>query len=124
MANTDVKIGLQGELFVPDVFAVNISPGDSITFYADPDLATSLCMQARTAAILSPRPELTVTIAAGQSVQFHFEAAEPGLYCILTLSADWPYPSRISCGSEPATILKIKPGPMQVWSGPQDATGT
>jgi hypothetical protein len=125
MATTEVRISLQGDLFVPSVSSVSIVPGDSVTFFADPDLATNLNMTGETAAILSPQPGLTVTIPAGYWKTFEFSAAAPGLYCILTQSAECSYPNTISCGSDgTSTVLSIKPGPSQSFSGPDDDTKT
>jgi hypothetical protein len=120
MATTDVRITQQGDAFVPDVSSVPIVAGDNIRFYADPDTQTNLCMKAETAAILFPRPELTVEIAAGDSIAFAFSetAAPPGNYCIVTQASDWPYPDNISCAFRGGAVLSIEPGSPPDYSGP------
>ena len=120
MATTEVRISQQGDVFVPNVPAVSIVPGDRVTFFADPDTQTNLCMTGDTAAILSPQPNLTVMIAPGGSTTFRFSAATPGNYCILSQGPDWPYPDTIDCGSGSSAILAIRPGPPPIYSGPDD----
>src|SRR5437870_303326 len=121
MATTEVRISQQGDVFVPDVSAVSIVPGDRVIFFADPDTQTNLCMTADTAAILSPQPNLTGTIAPGDSTTFQFCAATPGNYCILAQGPDWPYPDTIDCGAGGnSAILSIRPGPPPKYSGPDE----
>jgi hypothetical protein len=125
MANTDVRITQQGEEFVPDVFTVPVFSGDTVTFYGDPDSQTNLCMTAATAAILSPQPDLTVTLAADGNIAFTFTAAAPGKYCIITQSADWPYPSNIFFGSDDSAVLSISVGrPAMKFSSPDTVPQT
>jgi hypothetical protein len=120
MATTDIKIKQQADFFVPDKSSVPIVTGDSVTFYADPDAQTNLCMTSDTAAILSPTPDVTVMIAPGDSVSFQFASAGPGFYCILAQSADWPYPDQIDCGSAgSAAVLLIRPNKQKPYSGPE-----
>jgi hypothetical protein len=118
MANTDVRITQEGDEFVPDISSVPIVAGDTVTFLADPDSDTELCMKTETAAILSPTPALTVSIPAGESTQFTFAAADPGYYCVLTQSPDWPYPDPFSCASDIGRVLAIQPGTPPNYSGP------
>lgn len=121
MATTEIRIFQQGDVFVPNVSAVPIVPSDSITFYADPDTQTNLCMTGDTAAILSPHPGLTIMIPPGDLATFQFSAGAPGDYCILTQGPDWPYPDTIDCGAGGSrAVLAIRPGPPPKYSGPDD----
>lgn len=125
MATTEVRITQQGNLFVPNVSAVSIVTGDSVTFFADPDTQTNLCMAGGTAAILSPQPNLTVAIAPGGSITLQFSAATPGSYSILAQGPDWPYPDTIDCGAGGSSaMLAICPGAPPKYSGPDDDTKT
>jgi len=125
MPNTAVRISQQGDVFVPDVSSVAIVAGDSVTFFADPDTQTNLCVTSATAAILSPQPDLTMMIAPGGSTTFEFLAAAPGNYCIVTQAPDWPYPTSISCGSGGSSpVLSIQPGQPPNYSGPDDIPQT
>ncbi|MCX6631148.1 MAG: hypothetical protein NTW28_26350 [Candidatus Solibacter sp.] len=125
MANTEVRVSIQGEAWVPNVSSVPIIPGDSVTFFAVPDAQTKLCMTADTAAVLTPHPDLTVMIDAGGSTTFGFLAAAAGNYCMLTQAPDCPCPNSISCGAGGSyPVLSIRPGSGPVFSGPDDDTKT
>ncbi len=147
MASTDVRITQQGDVFVPDVFTVPIVAGDTVTFHGDPDNQTSLCMTLATSAILSrqpnlpspqpnqgqmnemlarPRHPLTVTLAAGGNMAFTFLPAAPGNYCIVTQPADWPYPTKITCGPGAGdhVTLSIMVGQQPDFSGPDQIPQT
>jgi hypothetical protein len=126
MATTQARITQQGDYFVPDKSSVPVVEGDSVTFFADPNTQTNLCMSPETAAILSPQPDLTVMIAPGESVSFQFSSGAAGAYCILTQGPDWPYPTAIDCGTGAtnSAVLMISPGKPPHWSGPDEDPST
>ena len=119
MANTNVTITVEGDKFVPGPSIVSVIPGDTVTFHADRDLETSLCMPARTAAIFSPQPELRVNIPAGKSVTYAFAAGASGTHWMVSQAPDFPPPAGIPATSE-GNFLEIYSGDPTNYPGPGD----
>ena len=126
MANTDVRISMQGDTCVPDVTAVPVVAGDTVTFWGDKDFDTALCMQKETTGMLSPTPDLTVPIPAGSSAQFTFLSAQPWPYCMVTQAADWPYPDKFDsdAGVPAGMSLAVHASIARQYSGPDDQPQT
>ena len=125
MATIEIWITQQGDFLVPDKTWAPLATDDTVTFYADQDVETALCIGAPASAVLSPDPGARVTIPAGGSTTFQISSAEPGNYCILTQSADWPCPTTIDCGnSAPAAGLRIAANTVPPFAGPEDDTKT
>jgi len=80
-----------------------------LTFVAQPEAASILCLSASTAGIISPKPVSTsIEVAAEASVTLSLGRVASGNYCIVVQAHGWPCPGEISCdpgGSE--AVLRI-----------------
>jgi hypothetical protein len=109
-----------------DTPAVPIRSGDTVTFTAEPDAPSILCLSPQTAGIISPAPVSTsIDVYGGASVSFTLGDVAPGNYCVVVQSHGWPCPGKISCefgGSESVLLIRSAhgsdyPGPVDPPSG-------
>jgi hypothetical protein len=120
MANTEVHFESVDGALEPDVSSVNVVAGDSVTFFADPDAGVLLCMSPATAAFLTPSPNGSVSIAAGQSATFQFSAAEPGVYSVVVMPDGSSCPPIDDQPGGTSASLSIQEALLPVSSGPGD----
>jgi hypothetical protein len=105
--------------------SVPLANGDVLTFSTGDDAPTLLCFAAETAAILIPRPDSQVPIAAAASVSFTVGAVANATYCAVAVPSDAAPPDSFDCrgAAQSGPTLMVKAGGAQTFSAPSWQTG-
>jgi len=97
-----------------DIPSVPILSGDTVTFTAEANAPSILCLSAQTAAIVSPAPlSTTIEVPGGTSVTLTLGDVSPGKYGIVVQAHGWPCPGEISSesgGSEAVLLIHSADG--------------
>jgi len=97
-----------------DTPSVPLASGDSITFTAEANAPSILCLSSETAGIVSPTPLSTsIEVPSGASVTLTVGDVSPGKYGIVVQAHGWPCPGEISSqsgGSEAVLLIHSADG--------------
>ena len=114
MANHIVTIHKHGA----DPSRVPVVSGDTVTFTAEANAPSILCMSPQTAGIFS-----SFNLPAGASLTVTLGAVPNGNYCVVVQASGWPCPTELDCpagGSEAVLLIRGADGS---FPGPGDTTG-
>ncbi len=111
MADKHVVLRDEMGLRVPNIPAVTITAGDSVTFAVDEGADSVLYFSPETALILSPRPKARVDLVFGQTITYTFAAPGHNAYGVIKQSPEDPAPEEFNFGqgSIPPTLV-VQPG--------------
>jgi hypothetical protein len=112
MASTEITLINKGGTFSPSTASVAVVKGDTVTFSTSDGSAAFLFFSPAAAAVLSPAPGKSFSLAAGKKAAFTFTSSSPGAYSAAFGANANSAPGSFSGGN--SSVLVLEGGALRV----------